>query len=297
MCVSSSKSPYQIVPFGLLVVLTVGNLVCSSGCQLFDRFRQNRSNVPVVLDSQPSLDQLIVAIQGQTQQVRQLKTDVRVTMDGLPATLRGDLQLERPSRLRLQAGVMNMNELGFDLGSNDEYFWIWKKAALPNDPPMLYYARHIDYQTSPLQQMTQLQPQWLLDALGFVEFRPTDRHTGPFAQPNGRIAIQSYIQTPTDTRVRVCEIDPKRALVLRQTFYDGQGRQIAFIDSSHHTFIAEQQASLPQQIVINVANPQGGHTKLTVLTGNYVANALYGDPQRLWEMPNPPDVAKVDLSR
>ncbi len=297
MSLAQSRSTSRATSYLLLLSITLCNLLLSTGCQLFDRFRQTRPAVPVVLDTQPTLEQLIAAIESQTQQVRQIKTDVRVTMDGLPATLRGDLQIERPARLRLQAGVMNMNELGFDLGSNDEYFWIWKKAALPNDPPMLYYARHLDYQTSPMQQMTQLQPQWLLDALGFVEFRPSDRHVGPVPKSNGRVAIQSYIQTPTGMRVRECEVDPKRAIVLRQTFYDGQGRQIAYIDSSHHTFLPDQQASLPQQVDIYVTNPQGGHSKLSVLTGNYVANALYGDPQRLWEMPNPPDVAKVNLGQ
>ncbi len=92
-------------------LLVAGLLACCalslSGCQIFTRFRNEPLKVPAVLDKSASLDQLMAAVRSQSERVNQIKTDVRVTAPGSP-TLRGDLQIERPDRLRLQAGVLGI---------------------------------------------------------------------------------------------------------------------------------------------------------------------------------------------
>ena len=49
--------------------------------------------------------------------------------------------------------------------------------------------------------------------------------------------------------------------------------------------------------MIHVYQPGGQKIKLTVDAENYSLNALYGDPARLWTMPNPADVRKIDLTQ
>lgn len=284
-------SPRQVA--GLLIVAL--SLLCS-GCQVFTRFRNDSLNAPAILGKSASLDQLIAAVRAQSERVNQLKTDVRVTAPGTP-TLRGDLQIERPSRLRLQAGVLGISDLGFDLGSNDDSFWVWKKAALPGDPPTLYFASHRGFEQSLLREHLQLQSLWLVDALGLIEFHPEDQHTGPFPRPDGRVEIRSFSQSPSRPAVRVAVIDPVKAVVNQQSFYDQSGKRLAYLNSIQHQYYAEHQVSLPQRIEIHIADGDGQTSKLTVDAGKFLINSLFGDPQLLWQMPNPPDVRRVDLSR
>lgn len=278
-----------------LLLMTACCSLCLGGCQIFTRFRNEPLKVPVVLDKSASLDQLLAAVRGQSERVNQIKTDVRVTAPGSP-TLRGDLQIERPDRLRLQAGVLGISDLGFDLGSNQENFWIWKKAALPGDPPTLFYASHSGYQQSVLREHLQLQPLWLVDALGLIDFHPDDQHTGPFPRPDGRVEIRSFSTSASRPAVRVAVVDPAKATVNQQSFYDREGKLLAYLNSVQHQYYPEHQVSLPQRVEIYIAGPDGKTNKLTVDSGKYLINSLFGDPQLLWQMPNPSDVRKIDLS-
>lgn len=277
--------------------MLLGAAICCSlsGCQIFTRFRNDSLNAPIVLEKTASLDQLLTAVRAQSERVNQIKTDVRVTAPGSP-TLRGDLQIERPDRLRLQAGVLGISDLGFDLGSNQDTFWIWKKAALPGDPPTLFFASHNRYQQSVLREHLQLQPLWLVDALGLIDFNPEDEHTGPFPRKDGRVEIRSFSTSTSRPAVRIAVIDPAKATVNQQSFYDKDGKLLAYLNSIQHQYYPEHQVSLPQRVEIHIAGPDGQTTKLTVDAGKYLINSLFGDPQLLWQMPNPPDVRKIDLS-
>jgi hypothetical protein len=279
----------------LVVCIAVCCCLSLSGCQIFTRFRSEPLKVPVVLDKSASLDQLLAAVRSQSERVNQIKTDVRVTAPGSP-TLRGDLQIERPDRLRLQAGVLGISDLGFDLGSNPDNFWVWKKAALPGDPPTLFFASHSGYQQSVLREHLQLQPLWLVDALGLIDFHPDDQHTGPFPREDGRVEIRSFSSSASRPAVRVAVIDPAKATVNQQSFYDRDGKLLAYLNSVQHQYYPEHQVSLPQRVEIYIAGPDGKTNKLTVDSGKYLINSLFGDPQLLWQMPNPPDVRKIDLS-
>ncbi len=186
--------------------------------------------------------------------------------------------------------------MGFDLGSNDETFWVWKKAALPGDPPTLFYSSHQGYQQSVLREHLQLQPLWLVDALGLIDFHPDDQHTGPFPRPDGRVEIRSFSRSAARPAVRIAVIDPVKAIVNQQSFYDQAGNLLAYLNSIQHQYYPEHQVSLPQRVEIHLTGPQGQSSKLTVDSGKYLINSLFGDPQLLWQMPNPPDIRRVDLA-
>jgi hypothetical protein len=286
-----SPGPWSTVcAFGILILICTG-----SGCSIFQRFRQSRPEAPVVLAPQSSLDQIVSAIHQNSERARQVRADVRVSMTGVPAMLRGDLFVERPNRLRLTAGVMGLS--GFDVGSNEKEFWIWKQAGTPGDPPALYFARHDEYATSGLQEQLQLQPDWLLDGLGLISFDPGDRHVGPNPRSDGRLEIVSYMNQGPQSTIRVATIDAKSGVVVRQTFYNQGGKRIAYVDSIQYQYLPEDQVALPKRIEIHVFAPTGEESKLSVDIGNYTLNALFGDPEKMWAMPNPPDVRRIDLSR
>ena len=279
----------------LAIAIAVASLAISTtGCRVFDRFNQRGVRAPVVLNETPTLDNLLATLNANSQLVQTLKTNVRVTLDGAP-TMRGSLSVERPRRLRMEAGVAGVTAI--DVGSNDDVFWIWSKVALPGQPPTLMYARHVDFETSSIRQQIPLDPTWLIDGLGFIEFKSTDEHRGPFVRPSDdRIEIHTYHQTATGQTIRVCVIDPKTAQILQQTYYDNEGKQIAYLNLVKYKYYEERGVSLPQRIEVVVSGPDGQTAKLTVNASDYSFRPFYGDPARLWGMPNPPDVTRVNLA-
>lgn len=275
-----------------LILITV--MLTQSGCQLMGRFNRQAPAPPVILKETNSLAHLITTLNAQSAKINQLKTDVRVSMEGAPA-MRGTLSVERPKRMRLKASVAGISAL--DVGSNDEQFWIWTQVAMPGQPPTLMYARHVEFETSPIRRQIPLDPAWLIDGLGLTEFRPSDRHEGPFSRPEDHfIEIQTFRQTATGQNVRVAVIDPQTGLIMQQSFYDQSGNLIAYLDSRKYKFIPEKGVSLPQHLKLYVFDDRGQTTTLTVDTGDYSINVLYGAPDRLWSMPNPAGVNKINLS-
>lgn len=282
--------------FGMLLV-ALGLLVLPvTGCSVMGQFRPGGRTAPLpAVQPAASADQLVAQLNERTARVRQLKSSVRVAAAGLPG-LRGDLLVERPDRLRLQAGLMGMNEAGFDLGSNEEHFWIWQKMALPGQPETFYHARHLEYQQSALRQQLQLQPLWLIDALGLVQFSPSDRHEGPFPRPDGRVELRTWSDGRNGAAIRRMVIDPKTLEIHQQSFYDQNGQLVGWLDSIRHEAYPEFGLSLPRRIEIHVLAPGASAFEMTVDAGKYEINSIYGDPARLWQMPQPEGIQRVDLA-
>ena len=146
---------------------------------------------PDILVPASSLDQIIAAVNGNAQKIQSYQTN-NATINipgslGIP-TLRGNIAAMRPGRVRLEATTA-LTGSEVDLGSNDELFWFWVRR---NEPPAVYYARHSQTAGSAAQQLMPIDPQWLLDALGMAEFKPTDRHEGPLPTDRNRVEIKSY---------------------------------------------------------------------------------------------------------
>ena len=277
----------------LIVVCATAILLClQSGCQLINRFRTDPlANVPVAFNDTPSKEQLLAHLAAQKSQIRQIQSDVRVSMDGLP-TLRGTLAVEKPNRLRLTAGLLGVSELGVDVGSNAERFWFWTKVAAPGQEPGIYYADHAQYQNSNLHAAVPIEPSWLMDALGLVEFRHDDRIEGPIVRPDGMYEIRTY---RSNRNIRVSVIDPKYGWVSQQAMYDGAGRLLAHADSIDYQHYPDQGVNLPGLIELTAYNPAGGKLEISVDPSNYKLNSIYGDPDKLWAMPNPGNVSLFNL--
>lgn len=291
---SANKSAHQ---YRVLAAIAIALLMLTqSGCQIFQRFRSEKNSAPILYNQAPTQQQLFQKLNSDSAKIRQLKTSVKVSMDGIPASLKGNLVIERPGRLRLKAGLMGVDEMGVDVGSNDQHFWIWSKASLPGQPPSMIYANHVDYQRSAVRAAIPLEPSWLIDALGLIEFNPTDQHRGPFQRPSdGRYEIQTFKNTPSGQQVRVSVVDPRGWIVQQSIYHNGQ--LVAYADSIKHKLYTDPGVYLPQRVELHVFQPNGTKTKLTVDAGDYSLNALYGDPNIIWAMPNPADVPKIDITR
>ena len=280
------------IPIALIALIIVN---CQSGCQLINRFRSDSiADVPVAFSEMPSKEQILAHLAAQSNRVNQIQSDVRVSMDGMP-TLRGTLAVEKPDRLRLTAGLLGVSELGVDVGSNPERFWFWTKVASPGQEPGIYYANHDEYQNSNLHQTVPIEPSWLIDALGLVEFHHDDRIEGPIARPDGFIEIRTYRNIRRGQNIRVSVIDPKYGWVVQQAMYDSAGRLIAHADSIEYKHYGQHGVNLPDEIVMTAYNPSGGKLTIKVDASSYKLNSIYGDPDKLWSMPNPGNVRLINL--
>lgn len=303
---SIEKSPpvfdcgvYLPGPVMLLAIL----LICATqpGCQIFSRFGGKVDNVPILYNQLPSQQELLANLNARSARVRQLNSSVTVTMPGVPK-IKGTLQVEFPDRMRMKAGLAGISEMGVDVGSNAEQFWIWSKADLPGQPPALYFANHQEFERSPVRQAIPMEPKWLIDSLGLVAFRTDDVHYGPVLAADGRMKLFTVRQTPNGPQTRQILISSSTGLIEQQAAYDSSNRLIAYTNSSKYKNYAEHQVSLPQRIEMHMIQPDGQDVEMVVDLGSFsigtpTVKALYGDPVKMWAMPDPVGVPKVDLAR
>ena len=252
--------------------------------------------IPIAFQRPPSQAEYLIWQQRHAAGVKQLDAKIQVALTGTPK-LRGTIQMEVPRRLRLKAGVLGMNEMGVDVGSNDELFWIWTRVALPGQSPTLMYANHEQFErsTGAIRQAVPLEPEWLMDALGLADFSKYESHSEPVQQPGGRMKIISGRATANGKQYRVTLFDAMRGIIEQQSLYDQRGTLIAYTDMSKYRYYPEHGVSLPGKINMHLFQ-NGQEVTLAVTTDNYKINALYGDPALMWSMPNPAGVQKINLA-
>jgi hypothetical protein len=248
-----------------------------------------------VFQQPPSQIQLVEAINSRARQVEQLQANIRLEADGMPK-LRGTLQLERPDRLRLKAGLMGVSELGVDLGSNSELFWVWAKAVMPGQTPAIYFARHSELRRQVNRAAIPIEPQWIFDALGLSEFGPDEQVRGPYAGWGEMVTLVSTRPSNAGPITRTTLVDPKTASIYQQAFYDSSNRLIAYADAINHRRYDELGISLPHRVELVVLDAGRRQNRLVVETGDYKINALYGDPDKMWSMPAADGVPRVNLT-
>ena len=281
----------------LRLLLFAAIVVPLSGCQLLSQFRAQPVNAPIAYTNMPTREVLLAKINENTEKVRQVSSRVRVLVDGMPH-ISGDLVVQRPRNLRLQAGILGVTSTGVDIGSNDDQFWIWVKSALPGQSPAIYYASHQDFASSQLQQQVQIEPQWIIDALGLVEFRPEDRHEGPYRRSDGRYEIESHLHSRANPVIRKTVIDAQYGWIVQQAVYSPEGRLLAYVNSTKHRYNPEVGVSLPRHIKIHVP-ANGAQTQamtMTVIASEYRINSLTVDPEKVWSMPQPADIRLINLA-
>lgn len=267
------------VQLGLVLML----LFCASGAScrssLRSPFAPMSPPAPEVLAVGASLDQVIAAVNQNASRIGSYQTSnatVKIPgMLGIPA-LSGRIAAQRPGRLRLMASSLMGPEV--DLGANDELFWFWVRR---NQPPAVYFARHDQFAGSAAQQMMPIEPQWLLDALGFAMFNPGDAHEGPAPAGDGRVEIKSTVQSRSGPITKRTVIDGRRALIMEQHVYDAAGTLVASVVARSHRYYPQIGVSLPQELDIKIP---ASELALSIDVGTVEINTLADSPQ-LWTMP------------
>jgi len=268
-------------PKKLLLLIVV---FCGSGATCNRAFRNPFAPVgppaPEVLSMGTSLDKIVAAVNQNSSRVVSYQTNnASITVPGMPGIplLRGNIAVRQPGKVRLQASTA-LSGPEVDLGANDELFWFWVKR---NEPPALYFSRHDQFAGSAAQQLMPIEPQWLLDALGMMQFLPHDRHEGPFPHGDGELEIRSVLQTRGGPMSKSTILDARRAWVLEQHLYDATGALVASTRASDHRYHPQVGVSLPQKVELRVPAAQ---LSLSINVGTVQLNSM-PDNGALWSLP------------
>jgi len=213
----------------------------------------------------PSLEQVTQVVNGNSSQIQSLlATEATLSGTGFPM-LRTKLAFQRPKRFRLQAELLTSPEL--DVGSNDDLYWFWAKR---NEPAAVYYCRREQFAQSPARQMIPIEPDWLIEAMGVVEFDPALPHEGPIVLPDGRLEVRTCRETSAGPVIKSTILHAQSGWVLEQRFYDAANRLVA------------RAVPLAQFSV-------------RIDLGKVEVNRLSGDPGELWALPTYQGAPLVDL--
>jgi hypothetical protein len=151
--------------------------------------------------------------------------------DGLPFGLDGDMAVAQPKYFRMRGDGRLAGK--FDLGSNNEQFWMYVDA--PGNKPMFMYASHKDFEDgrARLPEGVAFEPEWVMQALGMHVFPTTIRYNVPTIDLKDRTYTVSWpATTPTGmpvTKEVVFDADDtrgERPQVKRHVIRDGKGKAI-----------------------------------------------------------------------
>ena len=245
--------------------------------------------LPCPLGPAPTLEQIIKVINDNSMQIQSLASyRAGLSGPGFPP-LRATVVFQRPGRLRLRAEtVLTGPEL--DLGSNEEFFWFWVRRG---QPPALYFCRQDQFAHSSARRMLAIEPQWLIEALGVVEFDPALPHQGPKPLPGDHVEISSIRETPQGPETRIAVIDVIHGIVLQLRHYDGMGRLIATIDTSEHRRDPLTGLVVPTVVQVECVSAR---LKMRIELGIPEINRLDPRATELWRMPNYQAYPAVDLA-
>jgi len=219
------------------------------------------NNIPAAFNAPPNQQQFLTWVLQHTANVKQVDARILVTMTGTPK-LRGSIQ------------------------------------ALPGQSPTLMWAHHDSFRqsTSTIRKAVPLEPEWLIEALGLVDFSTYESHSQPTPQPGGhRMQMISARRGVDGKQYRITVFDARRGIIEQQSLYNQQGELIAFTNSSDHVFYPQHNISLPRKIELHLFQ-NGQEVTMLVTTDNYKINSLFGDPRLMWQMPDPGDVERINLA-
>jgi hypothetical protein len=275
---------YRIVALVPLVLMAAGG----SECPPKVRWPwPNVPPVPSVLSPNPSLDEIVTAVNGNSLQVKSLSTNYATLAPQGAPSLRAALFIERPGRFRVR-GSHALAGPELDLGSNDEMFWLWIKRS---QPPALYFVRHSEAANSGFRRLMPLSPQQLVEAFGIPTFDPTAAHQGPFPQGEGRLAVRSTIPGPEGMLTKTTVVDARSAWVVEQQLHAAAGQLLASVKTSNHKFDATSNAWLPHTIELSIPT---GELSMTLSVDRWDVNVP--PPADAFVKPEQPGFPNVDVS-
>lgn len=263
----------------LIPVLFLGSIGCKSteGWKLGTLAEP----LPVVFKTSPTLEEIKTELNNRTEKIETLSSDnATLTAGNVAVPLRScSVAVQRPRNIRVRGGTGLGTEV--DFGSNNELFWFWAKRMPEKE---IYYADHQQFSASPVRSAIPFDPDWLMESLGLITLKDTDRHEGPNRTADGQIQITSYLQTPSGMYTRIVTMNPQTAAINKHEIYDPTGRPLVATTLSKHAVdpssgillarkVEMYSTSSQEKLVLNLGDPKfntpGGFSTLAFTMPSY----------------------------
>jgi len=263
--------------------------LCLTGCASVQTLFKRRDVPPPQLTAQPTLEQITSTVNRNSQTIRNFTTEsASIYLPGVMIPLHSRLAFERPKRLRIQGSVSSLGSQEFDFGSNDDLFWLWTRKGEKE----MWYCRHDQYPISPVRSAIPIDPDWLLEALGIVEFKPTDQHFGPTRLADGNWEIVSHCNTPSGQYIKRTVIDSKIGWVIRQELYTPQNQLVALAEATDLRFDRGTGIYYVKKVSVQC---QGMDGRMTIDLGSPTFNTSVPMASSMFLMPTFEGYRAVDL--
>lgn len=167
--------------------------------------------------------------------------DIVLRKRALTFTAVGKSYYEKPKSYRLQTTNVRTNQLGSDIGSNNDIFWFWIRRL---DPNTMHFSKYKDLMNTNLPDS--LQPNIMMDTLGIGQIN-TKRTS--IRTENSIIIVQEITTSPRQQEIiKVTLVDPDRPAIKGFRLYSRSGKMFALCDIQSY-FKANNGAYFPQQSV------------------------------------------------
>jgi hypothetical protein len=222
----------------MIVVVSVGSLLLSAGCNWFHANVLNKSKQPqqTALNEKPAPEDLIAYLNGDRPNVVKVNslqvTDLAIEAKmGLGVArsieLRGTLLAQGPRNFRMEGKIPGAGTEVVDLGSNDHEFWFW---VAQNNPPYLFYCSHSDLPRARLP--LPIHPDWIMEALGMAHVTPSRNFRVELPRGGNSIELIEDTTSPQGQRMQKVTVFNSRTMsgkepqVISRRLVDHQGKVI-----------------------------------------------------------------------
>jgi hypothetical protein len=222
-----------------------------------------------VFTNQPSTDQLIEVL-NRSRAIQSLQSNFVTVNPNKMRNLDATLVWQRQRLFRMTGGVSRMLGNNFEVGSNDEWFWM---AIRGFGTPQLYVARHAEFEAQPVRRVLPISPLWIIEAMGVIEVDP-NQPVQQVARPDGMLEWTTFVPSSTGTYTRTLVVDPRFALTRQIFLKDPTGRLVATAVQSEHEYYPSIGLSLPHRVVIQLSPVIDPPTEIDITVGKYAVNSL-----------------------
>jgi hypothetical protein len=283
-----------------IIIVAVFCISGASGCKC-PPWGTSSPKPPVVLAPNASLDDVIRAVNNNNaQKQRFVATDARINIKGVPiSSLNSNIAYESPRKFRVTGQTIVTKE--FDIGSNNELFWVWVKRDPRN---AIYFSRHDQYESNPVRDSFQIDPYWLIESMGVTVFQPppVEQHELVARTTDGHWKIKTTRQTAMGPYTKYTTVDGKTACVLMQELINPSGRLVASAASSSHALDTTTGITYPETVDMffsmqgqQQGMQQGQQLEMHLTMGRVQFNQSSPFLADAFNMPNYPGYQLVDI--
>ena len=248
--------------------------------------------VPTVLAQNASLDDVIAAVNNNNAKKQRLNTtDARITIDGAAVSLSSNIVYESPKKYRATGEAFLSKQ--FDIGSNNELFWVWIKQDQRN---AIYFGRHEQYESNPVRDTFQIDPGWLIESMGMCVFQPPphEQHRLVARTAEGSWVIETQRPTALGTYTKYTTVDGKTACVLMQELRNPSGQIVASAISQSHALDTSTGITYPETVDM-LFSMQGKKLAMRLSIGRVQFNQASPFTADAFTMPTYPGYDVVDI--